>query len=181
MSVLFVAADLQVREINELVAIQPVCAGFRNVDAEQMHLTLHYIGAVDGNRNTTVTDVLGTVNARVFSIVVDGVGQFRGADGAIILWAGINGSAELLDLHASVGRALAAERFEMERRPYAPHVTLGRCSQSVPDSVVADFLSRNQGLSVRPVSVTSFSLYSSSVVSGGAPTYHREKTYPLEP
>src|SRR5690242_18934864 len=97
----FVAVDLPAALTGALVALQPPESRWvRLTRSDQMHLTLHYIGAGETERFATA---LAEVRAPAFSLAVEGVGQFPSADGAVTLWAGLRQSADLLQLHALVG------------------------------------------------------------------------------
>jgi RNA 2',3'-cyclic 3'-phosphodiesterase len=173
---LFVALDLPAAVTAELTQLQPPqVGGVRLARTSQVHLTLHYLGNAAVGRMASALQKLAMPPVPV---VVEGVGQFRSPDGAVTLWAGVQGTAELLELHAAVAEALAAEGFRPEARPYSPHVTLARCSAMVAGGVVEDFLGRNRGFSLPAILITNFGLYSSEFVDG-APVYHGERLFAL--
>lgn len=173
---LFVAVDLPPETAWELARLQPSSmAGIRLAEPAQMHLTLHFIGEADMDRIATA---LQTVMVRTFQIVFEGVGQFRSSDGAVTLWGGVRRSDELLALHSAVGDTLIGQGFQPEARPYTPHVTLARCESTVPTSVMDEFLSRHAVISVPPVPVVRFGLYSSASV-GNTPVYRCERSFPF--
>lgn len=176
MARLFVAVDLPPVATSALVAIQPsIAAGVRLVAADQMHITLHYIGVADIDRMATA---LSGVESPAFDLTIKGVGQFRSANGDVTLWAGISNCVELMRLHADVAAELAGEGFQPEARPHTPHITLARCSPDTATAVVDDFLSRNAELALPPVPIAAFGLYSSEFV-GGVPKYRCERAFPL--
>jgi RNA 2',3'-cyclic 3'-phosphodiesterase len=115
---LFVALELPAAATAELVQIQPArAAGVRLARPGQMHLTLHYIGKAPVGR---MAAALQGVAVPALPVTVEGVGQFRSADGAATLWAGVQGAAELLELHRAVADALAVEGFRPEAPPVQP-------------------------------------------------------------
>jgi 2'-5' RNA ligase len=62
-----------------------------------------------------------------FDAALKGLGAFPSARRARILWAGISvGSTRLRSLATDIDTALAPLGFEREKRPYVPHLTLGR-------------------------------------------------------
>src|SRR5262245_58585960 len=129
MASLFVAVDLPVAIANALVALQPAESRWvRLTRPDQMHLTLHYIGTGETGR---FASALAGLESPAFSLTVEGVGQFRSADSAVTLWAGVRESADPLQLHALVGTALSREGFRPEPRPYVPHITLARCDAAL--------------------------------------------------
>jgi 2'-5' RNA ligase len=176
MASLFVALDLPAAMTSALAALQPPDSRWvRCAKPGQMHVTLHYIGAGEIER---FSGALARVRAPAFSLSVQGVGQFRSADGAITLWAALRECEELRNLHADIGTALSKEGFRPEARVYTPHITLARCDAALAGGEVEAFLCRYSTLSLPPVSIASFSLYASEHV-GGIPIYRRERTFPL--
>jgi 2'-5' RNA ligase len=173
---LFVALGLPGAVTAELAQIQPLrAAGVRLARPGQMHLTLHYIGQASVGR---MAAALQGVAVPAFTVTVEGVGQFRSADGTVTLWAGVQGAGGLLDLHRAVADALAPEGFRPEARPYNPHVTLARCGPGAAAGAVEDFLARNRRFSLPAFPVAAFGLYSSVLVRD-APVYRRERVFSL--
>jgi 2'-5' RNA ligase len=173
---LFVAIDLPADVTEELALLQPPrVAGVRLVRRSQMHLTLHFIGRAGIER---MAAALEAVEAPAFRLAFEGVGRFPSAGGAVTLWAGVQESAELLGLHATVAAALATAGLRPEARPYTPHVTLARCGPRAPARLVDEFLAQGEAISLSAVSIAGFSLYSSSLV-GDAPVYRRERSFRL--
>jgi RNA 2',3'-cyclic 3'-phosphodiesterase len=176
MASLFVAVDLPAALTGALVALQPPESRWvRLTRSDQMHLTLHYIGAGETERFAAA---LAEVRAPAFSLAVEGVGQFPSADGAVTLWAGLRQSADLLQLHALVGTALFREGLRPESRLYIPHITLARCDALLAAEEVKGFLARHANFALPPFDVTLFSLYS-SMIEAGVPTYRPERTFPM--
>lgn len=96
---------------------------------ENVHLTLKFLGDI---REEVLAD-LCTVLEKIclkhspFSAGLAGLGAFPSARRARILWAGVSaGSDRLRSLAAEIDDALAPLGFEREKRPYAPHLTVGR-------------------------------------------------------
>jgi 2'-5' RNA ligase len=173
---LFIALDLPLSIKAELVRIQPPpVAGLRLVPSEQLHLTLHFIGEA---RIDPVVTALSSVVGSSLTLVIEGAGKFSLSGKPTVLWAGVRANTALSELHAALGNALAAGGFSLETRPYSPHLTLARCGNRVPADVIDEFLARHQALSLPPVPVTGFGLYSSTTVDG-APVYRLERWFPL--
>jgi len=178
MSKLFVAISLPATAIVELVRIQPpAMAGLRIVKADQMHLTLQFIGEADVD---VTVDALKSVAGPGFAIQIAGVGRFPAGGHPTTLWAGIQNTTQLADLHLATGNALAKTGFfQPETRPFTPHITLARCGRKVPERIVDEFLTRNEEFSLPSFEVTGFALYSSTIVDDG-PVYRQEHWFPLD-
>lgn len=173
---LFVAIDLPPDVTAQLARVQPApLPGVRLATANQMHLTLHFLGETELDRAVAA---LLTVNERAFALTIAGVGHFASSKGESTLWAGIRENADLLRLHGAVGAALATIGFCPEARRYTPHITLARCGPDVPSKLVSEFLKRHADLVVPNVHVDRILLYS-SVVQSDASFYLRQQEFQL--
>ncbi|MCL4721475.1 MAG: RNA 2',3'-cyclic phosphodiesterase [Gammaproteobacteria bacterium] len=90
----------------------------------RLHLTLHFLGAVDAGRMPDLTAGL-QADFRPFRLVLDRTECWAG--GLAILAPGTL-PAELSALHESLGARLAALGLPPETRGFRPHVTLARRS-----------------------------------------------------
>jgi len=173
---LFIAVDLPPSTIAALLQVRPrPVPGLRLANASQMHLTLHFIGEAE---TSELIDALINVQAPEFSLVVQGVGKFPHHGAPTVLWAGIPLHEGLLKLHAAIADVLRAAGFPTETRPFAPHITLARCTRELARGAVDEFLDRNDCLSLPSFAVTEFHLYSSGL-TGGPPQYHCERSFML--
>ena len=110
-------------------------SGVRPVPAGQMHVTLQFIGDADV---AAVRTALAKVRCRPLPVSVRGVGRFDLAGGGTILWAGVDASQALAELHAACARALAAIGIASERRRFRPHVTVARLAATAAASVAVE-------------------------------------------
>lgn len=107
----------------------PVAGEVRWVKPENVHLTLKFLGDATEDELARAAEVLDSICERheAFEVTTSGFGAFPSARRARILWAGLGGGAgRLTALAHDVQRSLEALGFDPERRPYAPHLTLGR-------------------------------------------------------
>jgi len=96
---------------------------------ENIHLTLKFLGDVRVEALDGMRAALGKVCAEhaPFDAALAELGAFPSARRAKILWLGVGaGSDRLRSLAADVDDALAPLGFEREKRPYVPHLTIGR-------------------------------------------------------
>jgi 2'-5' RNA ligase len=104
--------------------------GLRWADPDEWHLTLVFLGEVDGALLPALGDALGREarGHRPFHITAEGWGAFPGdLRRASVLWAGLGGDTASLHALADGLRAAAAEvGVPVENRPYVPHVTVAR-------------------------------------------------------
>ena len=172
---LFVAVDLPDELRPALAAWIPDGPGLRPSHPDDLHLTLHFIGNGDA---AACALALECVQASPFRLTFQGPGRFIHPGGGQTLWMGVEVSDGLRTLHRLTGEALSPTGFRPERRPYSPHITLGRARRGLPDGEFDQWLAR-PWLGASGFVVTRFSLFSTRPVPGG-PRYHREREFSLE-
>lgn len=107
-------------------------AGGRATAAANLHLTLAFVGDVLPDRVEALRDAGRSAVADVspFTLALDRLGEFRAGGIACI------GAAEvppaLSEIAQRLARALSAAGFDVERRAYAPHLTLARKCRRLP-------------------------------------------------
>ncbi|MBA3004652.1 MAG: RNA 2',3'-cyclic phosphodiesterase [Desulfurivibrio sp.] len=174
---LFVAIDLP----PDIVArVQEICYGIPGakwVQGEQMHLTLRFIGAVDGGIFRDIKEGLGEISAPPFSLQVKGLGFFPPRKTPRVLWVGVTPVEEVKRLRNRIENFLVGMGLEPEGRKYSPHITLARLHDT-PAARLNRFLAGNNLFATDAFAVSEFHLYSSELTSKGA--FHTpEATYPL--
>jgi RNA 2',3'-cyclic 3'-phosphodiesterase len=174
---LFVAIALPEGVRQHLGLLAGGVPGARWVDPENLHLTLRFIGEVDGGWADDIGAALGGVTAKPFDLTLAGIGHWGTRERATTLWAGVDKHPGLSHLHDKIESALVRLGLEPEGRKFAPHVTLARLSGS-PDSRVAKFIADHNLFRLPPFRVTSFTLFSSFLSRGGA-IYTPEAEYAL--
>ncbi len=114
------------------------------VDAEQMHITLKFLGDVPVREIPRVCDLVQKAVAGVapFEFEVCGAGAFPHLGRPRTVWLGAgSGEAEMVDLQERVENALVKLGFGKERRRFQPHLTLGRVRRGGPGmNALADAL-----------------------------------------
>ena len=173
---LFVAIDLPTDVRERLLALQGGVPGARWSNAEQLHLTLRFIGEVDENIGHDIDDALTAIRAPSFTVELSGVGEFGGKNPRA-LWAGVKASDALLHLQRKVETALQRIGLEPEPRKYSPHITLARLRAAPKDKVV-QFLTHGSLFSAGPFPVNHFVLFSSHPSQSGS-LYRPERIYRL--
>ncbi|PIE56862.1 MAG: RNA 2',3'-cyclic phosphodiesterase [Desulfobulbus propionicus] len=164
---LFIAVDLP-DAVQQGLA--PLCCGLpgaRWVLPGQFHLTLRFIGEVDGATFKDIREVLAEVSVASFSLQLQGVGHFPPRGRPRLLWAGLAEVGGLQALQARVNAALARVGIAPDTRKYSPHVTLARL-RNTPSARVGRFLEEHGLYTSLPFEVRSFVLYSSFLGASGA-------------
>ena len=167
---LFVAIGLPEAVLDGLERLQDDLPLGRMVPRENLHLTLAFIGALEGGRLEAVHDALDGLGAEAFDLVPAGVGSFGGRAPRVI-WVGLERSAALEGLQRKVCTRLRGAGVALERRRFRPHVTLARLPprlDAVERARLAGFMGHYGGWRGLPFRVTGFSLFSSELGPEGA-------------
>jgi 2'-5' RNA ligase len=178
---LFVAIDLPKEvcwRLARLLAEPP--RGVRPVRPAQLHLTLHFLGAVADASHAALPEAIASMPREPFTIAIRGTGVFPPRGRPSVLWAGVAESAPLAALHAAIGAKIESCGVEVERRPYVPHVTLARLTPAVPRAWPSRFLDDTASLAIDAIPVDRFILYNSRK-RDGATEHAVEATFPLSP
>ena len=173
---LFVALQLPEDVARGLTAIQSGVPGARWSTREQLHLTLRFIGEVDGLDANAINEMLAALSAPRFTVELKGVGAFGGKNPRA-LWAGVAANDALLHLQRKIESAIQRLGFAAEERKYTPHVTLARL-RATPAGRVMDYLSDHGLYASGPFEVNQFALFSSRLTQNGS-IYVAEQEYVL--
>lgn len=173
---LFAAIEVPEELQAALAALRQPLPGAKWVQAENLHLTLRFVGDVPNPVAAEFADGLAAVAADCFELTIAGLGAFGGNDPKS-LWAGVDPSPALDSLARACERAARAAGLPPDSRKFAAHVTLARMRHSRPEQV-AKVLQRNGRFHLPPFMVERFVLMSSRPNVGGGP-YVVEEAYPL--
>ena len=174
---LFVAVALPAAERQRLALIGGGVPGARWLPAENLHLTLRFIGEADGHAFQDITAALQEIDAAAFDLRLSGVGYFGDKHRVRVLWAGVDGNDALRALQQRVETALVRAGLPPEGRKFHPHVTLARL-RDAPLGRVERFLAEHGGYASLPFPVNEFVLFSSHLGGEGA-VYRPEAEFPL--
>ncbi|NRD76162.1 RNA 2',3'-cyclic phosphodiesterase [Bacillus sp. BRMEA1] len=93
-----------------------------------LHITLAFLGAATkeklSNADNYVKQALEDVKA--FTLNIDHLGFFGKEDSPRVFWAATMESLELNDIRNKVFSACEQAGFQLESRPFRPHITLAR-------------------------------------------------------
>ena len=100
----------------------------RWVEADQVHLTLKFIGETPAARVDELSEALDEVAGkfRPFVLRFGPIGAFPSPRRPRVVWLGVEATPELRFIKDDLERRLAELGIDREQRPYQPHVTLGR-------------------------------------------------------
>jgi 2'-5' RNA ligase len=173
---LFTALEIPRDAALSLSLLRGGLPGARWIDVENYHLTLRFIGDVEGHVADEIANALDRVRRPSFDLTLSGVGAF----GRRSRIRSGPASSPSPDLNRAAGRDrphLPAARRAADPRKFVPHVTLARLRNTSPGDV-AHYLSARGNFSTLPFRVGRFVLMSSRDSVGGGP-YIVEEAWPL--
>lgn len=174
---LFVALDFPIDVRERLAGLGGGVPGARWTDAENLHLTLSFIGEVPEDRAADLSVELAAVRGAPFDLTLDGVGSFGSGRGARVLWAGVSPSEALSQLQGRIESAITRLGLPVDGRRFTPHVTLARLSRA-PTERVGRFLAERGLFRAGPFPIDHFTLYQ-SLRGKEAAVYRPLRVYPL--
>ena len=106
--------------------------GVRWVDPAGIHLTLAFLGELSDEQLLAAKQAAGTAAQQIppFEFRLKEPGIFGSQRQPRVIWMGIEEtSGNLFRLHGVLNRELELRGFEVDSRPFSPHLTLARIKQ----------------------------------------------------
>ena len=178
---LFIAVDLSIPVVERLARLQHDLdeqieerfdgdLRLRTVDAENIHITLKFLGDTEPALVPVIIDVLRRLCEPLFPFQVEcrQVGVFPKPTRPRIIWAGLDEQgAEVLGLlQKNIEQDLAAIGIDEDNRAFSPHVTVARVKTRSPHSFEA-LLERYDGVSFGESFIKDMVLYESHLDQQG--------------
>lgn len=169
---LFIAIELPDAVRQELTTVRQRLArrapDFRWVAAEQMHLTLVFLGETPKEFLGEVQQAMGATAADTppLELTLGPIGTFGRPEAPRVVWVAIQGPPALVDLQRRLTEACAARGLESDSRPFTPHLTLGRARHARGERIAVRFM---DGIMPTAASFTAHEivLFESRLGSGG--------------
>ncbi|MCF6408842.1 RNA 2',3'-cyclic phosphodiesterase [Pseudalkalibacillus salsuginis] len=90
------------------------------------HITLQFLGASPDERLGQLIEEMDKINTPSFRLALNNVGYFGNPKTPRVFWLGIDHSEQLNQLQERTKQRCFSAGFEVESRPYRPHITLGK-------------------------------------------------------
>ena len=130
---LFVSVDLDGLEEAIATVQDPLtdAGGIRLTDPDRVHVTLKFLGEVDGSRVSDLVDALETAveesDVGPFTTEFGGLGAFPSAEYIRVVWVGVRtGGDDLTQLHEAIERKTVDLGFDPADHAFTPHATIAR-------------------------------------------------------
>ncbi|MDP8240449.1 MAG: RNA 2',3'-cyclic phosphodiesterase [Candidatus Hatepunaea meridiana] len=104
-----------------------------------VHLTLKFLGDVEVSQLSEIEASIRDSASRIspFNITTTNTGGFPNLKKPRVLWLGVDGGRQLLELQNNIEKALEPLGFPMERKKFHPHLTIGRVKSINRDCILA--------------------------------------------
>lgn len=102
--------------------------GVRWTAADALHLTLRFLGDIEGAVVPRLDEVLGAIAARhrPLELRIGGLGGFPSLRRGAVIWVGVAPDAALMSLQEEIEADISRVGWPREQRPFRPHVTVAR-------------------------------------------------------
>jgi 2'-5' RNA ligase len=164
---LFTALEIPRNAAMSLSLLRGGLPGARWIDVENYHITLRFIGDVDGRTADELVERLDRIDRPEFQIRLDGIGSF-GSKKPHSVWAGVTPTPDMFALQGEIERICQRIGLPSDPRKFTPHVTLARLKSSRVDDVV-HYLSGRGNFQTSLFTASRFVLLSSRESVGGVP------------
>jgi RNA 2',3'-cyclic 3'-phosphodiesterase len=137
---LFVALEIPTttrKNLSALIAsLRAITREPRWARAENLHVTLKFLGEVAESKLAAVQTALGGVRShQAVTVAFRGLGFFPNEKKPRVFWAGIEASSNLKTLAADIEGAMERCGIAREMREFSPHLTLARLERSLPEAL----------------------------------------------
>lgn len=160
-----------------LINLRQECGDqFRWVKPHNLHLTIKFIGNfLYSDLNKIKSDLTIRLNSiQPFTIQIKGLGTFPNNLKPRVIWLGLNYPAELERLCSIINGVCERNGYEIEKRPFSPHLTLGRIKKHTSNSQLRQISSFLESFKIGEIckfQVNAISFYQSTLKPEG-PIYH---------
>lgn len=151
------------------------------VRAENIHITLKFLGNVRTDAVASVRDALSTMSncSEPATLYLKGMGVFPGIRKTRVIWAGIDGdTARLYHLQRQLEDELERIGFEKDKKKFRAHLTIARVKQRVDSRALLSGIEKYKDRCSDAFSVDRLILYKSDLRPSG-PIYRVIDTFML--
>ncbi|MFO7827344.1 MAG: RNA 2',3'-cyclic phosphodiesterase [Bacteroidales bacterium] len=154
--------------------IQDIKSELRNdkinwVEIFQMHITLYFLGDTEDEMIEKISYHLGELlkNQTPFKLNCKGLGLFKNLSNPRVLWLGIEESVQLQNLKTRIDGLMKNLGFEIEKRAFKPHLTLGRIKYIKDKEKLKNLLERYNDFEFQEFKIDKLIFYESRLTSDG--------------
>ncbi|MCX7831783.1 MAG: RNA 2',3'-cyclic phosphodiesterase [Actinobacteria bacterium] len=176
----FIAIDIPENVSQKMVDINRYFLerNYRPVSANNIHLTLKFLGETDEQMLRQIYEKLRSVlnKHQIFNFSISGLGAFPSERNARVLWFGVKEGADRIISLAEDVQSVVQEFNIAKLERFVPHITIGRFKR--PSNISREIEGiRKSGLEVFQVTANSVKIFKSTLTPKG-PIY--EVLYSIE-
>ncbi len=164
---LFIAIRIPEDLMKTIVNQRADISGASWVPAEQVHVTLAFLGEVEERGVELLGRELARIKSPECTLCFSGTGCFPTRRRPRVLWIGLRPEPHLDKLAAKIRATLLDCGIHQEERAFSPHITLARLKLPASKEIDA-FLEQNRSLKLPPFPVRQFTLFQSRLTPQGA-------------
>jgi 2'-5' RNA ligase len=159
------------KEIGGLIGrLREAGADVRWVPDNNLHLTLKFLGDTEEG---LISEIKVALHKKLspyapFYIKISGVGYFPGGKNPRVIWIGIEEPGSLADIYREVEEVMVNIGYPREKRPFSPHLTIGRVRSPKRMSETLRRLEELRTVSFEGFEVKAVKLMKSDLKPGGA-------------
>jgi 2'-5' RNA ligase len=133
----FIAVELETeikKRMEEFIdKLRPAKAGVKWIEAQNMHITLRFLGDIEENMIPKLSQALEEVlkDRKIFTLKFGGLNAFPNLRRPRVLVVGVREGADgLVRIHDELEEKITELGFEKDDKKFSPHLTLGRVRSS---------------------------------------------------
>jgi 2'-5' RNA ligase len=177
----FIAVDFPIEIKEKIIEITAYFqsklppAQIKWVEPDHMHLTLKFMGETPHDKLVQIKQSIHQVISVFpsFEIEIKALGMYPNNQRHRVIWLGINAENHLILLHNQLDQALKGEGIKSDRRPFSPHLTIGRVRRNADQESIIQIgkiLSQFKIASLGSIKIDEI-LYYQSVLTPQGPIY----------
>ena len=154
----------------------------RWVRPEGIHLTLKFLGNIEEEKISEISDVVTQCTSDItsFPLTVRTLGSFPNEKNPKVIWvAASDDSGNLSKLQQTLENRLSRVGFKVEKRTFSPHLTLGRLKSPKGKRELINNLADYKQLECGTFKAQEVCLFKSELKPSGA-IYTKLKVFPLQ-
>ncbi|MCP4715590.1 MAG: RNA 2',3'-cyclic phosphodiesterase [Deltaproteobacteria bacterium] len=161
--------------------LQGRVSGVRWVKPDNIHLTLKFLGPTGADKVERIAGILKQESRGLmaFSLQVAGLGAFPNTRNPKVVWAGLKVDEGLAILQQRLELALVPAGFAEEKRPFVPHLTLGRVRKPQARTELRAVFEQHGEIDLGTYTACRVTFYQSDLLPSG-PVYTVLKAFELE-
>jgi 2'-5' RNA ligase len=151
------------------------------VETENMHLTLSFLGNTSLEQVKQIVLRVKEITSfyKAFPTRLKGLGAFKNVHNPQVLWIGIEADPTLELIYGDIQKVVDELGFDIESRPFKPHLTLGRVKSCSNDNNLKELFQKVAG-KIDETFISNTIVYYESTLTPAGPVYKPISVFQLE-